>query len=150
MRLLIQRVRKASVHIEGQVHAQIQTGLVVLVGFASEDTEEDVAWGAKKLAAMRIFPGSAGSIDASIQEAQGSFLVVSQFTLHASTKKGNRPSFYRAAPPHHAIPLYEAFLEQLWTVADVPVKSGVFGADMQVELVNDGPVTIWLDTQNRE
>jgi D-tyrosyl-tRNA(Tyr) deacylase len=150
MRLLIQRVRKAAVHIEGQVHAHIQTGLVVLVGFAPEDTEEDVAWGAKKLAAMRIFPGSAGSIDASIQEAKGSFLVVSQFTLHASTKKGNRPSFYRAAPPIHAIPLYESFLEQLWTVSDVPVKSGVFGADMQVELVNDGPVTIWLDTQNRE
>lgn len=150
MRLLIQRVLRAAVHIDGRVHAQIQRGLLVLVGFEAADTEEDVAYGVRKLALMRLFGDASGAINASIQEVDGSFLVVSQFTLHASTKKGNRPSFYRAAVPVQAIPLYESFLEQLWNVAEVPVKSGVFGADMQVELINDGPVTVWLDTRQKE
>lgn len=150
MRLLIQRVKQAAVHIDGELRADVARGMLVFVGFEAADTVDDVGYGARKLAALRIFPDEEGRTNAPIQEVRGSYLVVSQFTLHASTQKGNRPGFFRAAPPSQAIPLYELFLEQLATTSGVPVRSGVFGADMQVSLINDGPVTIWIDSKNKE
>jgi D-tyrosyl-tRNA(Tyr) deacylase len=150
MRALIQRSRKASVSIKGEVCGQISHGLVVLLGVEHDDTGEDADWLAAKIVQMRIFSDPEGKMNLSVKEAAGGVLVVSQFTLHASTKKGNRPSFIRAARPEHAIPLYEHFLHAVESMLEKPVERGVFGADMQVALINDGPVTIWMDSRARE
>ena len=150
MRAVIQRVSSASVTISGQVHSAIGRGLVVLLGIEDADTAEDIEWLSGKLVRQRIFPDAAGVMNCSVQEAGGEILVVSQFTLFASTKKGNRPSYSRASRPEIAIPLYEAFVQRLATDLGKPVATGVFGADMQVALVNDGPVTIVMDSKARE
>lgn len=150
MRLLIQRVLEAKVEIQQQTVASIAQGLLVFVGIEEIDTEEDVTWLTTKLSKIRIFNDADGKMNEDLVSTQGSVLVVSQFTLHASTKKGNRPSFIRAARPEQAIPLYEKFLHQLETILGKPVPRGEFGADMKVHLINDGPVTIWMDSQNRE
>lgn len=150
MRAVIQRVTEASVTIAGQVRGAIGHGLVVLVGIEDADTAEDVAWLSGKIVRLRIFNDDAGVMNRSVQEVGGGLLVVSQFTLHASTKKGNRPSYIRAARPEVAIPLYEAFVRQLTTDLGRPIQTGEFGAMMQVGLVNDGPVTILIDTKHRE
>jgi D-aminoacyl-tRNA deacylase len=150
MRALIQRVGSASVSISGTVHSRIGAGLLILLGIEEADTAEDVAWLAGKIAKLRIFSDAEGHMNLSIQETGGEALVVSQFTLHAATKKGNRPSFLRAARPEKAIPDYEAFCAALSAELGKPVQTGVFGADMQVALLNDGPVTIWMDSQARE
>lgn len=150
MRVLLQRVTEASVSIDGQIHSAIGKGMLVLLGVEEADSEEDANWLCAKLSKLRIFPDAEGVMNRSIVEAQGDFLVVSQFTLHASYKKGNRPSYIKAAKPAHATALYEYFLDRLWHETDRPVKSGVFAADMKVALVNDGPVTIWMDSKNKE
>ena len=150
MRALIQRVGRASVEIEGSVQGEIGKGLLVLLGVEHEDTGEDVLWLAGKIAQMRIFSDAEGKMNLSVQDIGGGVLVVSQFTLHASTKKGNRPSFIRAARPEVAIPLYEAFIVSLESMLSQPVQRGIFGADMAVSLLNDGPVTIWLDSRAKE
>ncbi len=150
MRVVIQRVLSASVSIGGQQHANIGRGLLVLVGTESNDTEADVEWISGKIARMRIFPDEAGKMNLSLAEIKGEILVVSQFTLFASTKQGNRPSFLKASPPNLAIPRYEEFLRQLAVDTGRSIQSGVFGADMQVALVNDGPVTIGMDSHQRE
>ncbi len=148
MRALIQRSKQASVTIAGEITGSISHGLVVLLGVEHEDTVEDADWLAGKIAQMRIFADAEGKMNLGVKDVGGSVLVVSQFTLHASTKKGNRPGFTRAARPEQAIPLYEHFMTVLAT--EVPVKRGVFGADMQVSLINDGPVTIWMDSRAKE
>lgn len=150
MRILIQRAAEASVNIGGSVHSRIGRGFLILLGIEEADTPEDVAWLTGKIAKLRIFSDDAGHMNLSLQDIQGECLVVSQFTLHASTKKGNRPSFIRAARPEQAIPLYEGFCAALSAEIARPVQTGVFGADMQVALVNDGPVTIWMDSKARE
>ena len=150
MRAVLQRVSKASVSIEGAVHNEIANGFLVLLGIEAEDTAEDIDYVCQKISQMRVFSDAEGKMNLDIQQTNGSFLVVSQFTLHASTKKGNRPSFIKAARPEQAIPLYEQFLSSLAQQSSVPVKSGVFGADMQIALVNDGPVTILMDSKNKE
>lgn len=150
MRAVIQRVSSASVTIAGTAHARIGPGLLVLLGVEAADTAEDIEWLAGKIVRQRIFPDAEGVMNCSVQEAGGEALVVSQFTLFASTKKGNRPGYSRAARPDIAIPLYEAFLARLTTELGRPVSAGVFGADMQVALVNDGPVTILMDSKQRE
>lgn len=148
MRIVIQRVTSASVDIEGRRHGSIGRGLLLLLGIEAADSREDVDWLVKKVAALRIFSDEAGLMNRSVQDIDGEVMVVSQFTLFAATKKGNRPSFIRAARPETAIPLYEAFVESLGNQLGKPVVTGVFGADMQVALVNDGPVTIWIDTKD--
>ena len=149
MRLVIQRVSAASVSIEQVIHGQIEQGLVVLVGIETADMLEDVHWLTQKLVQMRIFTDEEGKMNDSLLDVKGGLLIISQFTLHASTKKGNRPSFIQAARPEQAIPLYEAFIESC-KAADVKlVQTGIFGADMQVSLINDGPVTIVIDSKNR-
>ena len=150
MRALIHRVSSASVTIGGGVRSAIGQGLLVLLGVEEADGEEDIAWLAGKIARLRIFSDVAGQMNLSVAEAGGEALVVSQFTLHASTKKGNRPSFIRAARPEQAVPAYEAFCAALSLEMGRPVQTGEFGADMQVALVNDGPVTIWMDSKARE
>ncbi len=150
MRVVIQRVSSASVTIDGQVHAQIEQGYMILLGVETEDTKEDADWLTDKIARLRVMGDENGLMNRDITEAGGAVLVVSQFTLHASYKKGNRPSFIRAARPEQAIPLYEYFNTQLSQKLGQPVATGVFGADMKVALVNDGPVTIVMDTKNRE
>ena len=150
MRALIQRVGRASVEIEGSVQGEIGKGLLVLLGVEHEDTGEDVLWLAGKIAQMRIFSDAEGKMNLSVQDIGGGVLVVSQFTLHASTKKGNRPSIIRAARPEVAIPLYKAFIVSLESMLSQPVQRGIFGADMAVSLLNDGPVTIWLDSRAKE
>jgi D-tyrosyl-tRNA(Tyr) deacylase len=150
MRAVIQRVSSASVTIDGKTAASIGTGLLVLLGIEEADTAEDIEWLAGKLVRLRIFPDEAGVMNRSVVEAAGEIIVVSQFTLFASTKKGNRPSYIRAAPPPIAIPLYEQFLARVASELGKPVQAGQFGADMKVALVNDGPVTILIDTRNRE
>lgn len=150
MRAVIQRVSEASVTIEGQVKARIETGLMVLLGIEALDSVEDIAWLASKIASMRIFSDENGLMNLSVKDIQGSILLISQFTLHASTKKGNRPSFIKAAAPDVAIPLYKAFIERLTLEHGKPIQTGEFGADMKVQLINDGPVTIIIDTKNRE
>jgi D-tyrosyl-tRNA(Tyr) deacylase len=150
MRCLLQRVSRASVTIAGRLHASIGTGLLVLVGIEEADTEEDLEWMAGKITRLRIFPDEAGVMNYSVTEAAGQLLVVSQFTLHAATKKGNRPSYIRAARPEIAIPVYEQFVRFLKNSSGLEVLTGQFGADMKVELINDGPVTIWMDSKNRE
>lgn len=150
MRTLIQRVSQASVTIEGSEHARIDWGLLILLGIEHDDNSEDVEWLCKKIAGLRIFSDEAGLMNRSVQDIAGECLVVSQFTLHASTKKGNRPFFIRAARPETAIPLYEQFVRTLQQESDRPVKTGAFGADMKVSLLNDGPVTIWIDSRMKE
>lgn len=150
MRALLQRVSSASVEIDGQIKSKIGTGLLILLGVEGDDTKQDIEWLAKKTAQMRIFSDSEGLMNRSCADAEGSFLVVSQFTLHASTKKGARPSFIRAARPQQAVPLYELFCQKLAAESGCSVQTGEFGADMKVGLVNDGPVTIWLDTKAKE
>jgi D-tyrosyl-tRNA(Tyr) deacylase len=150
MRAVIQRVRNASVTIGGTVKSYIDGGLLVLLGVEEADTAEDITWLAGKIARLRVFPDEQGVMNRSVVEAGGGLLVVSQFTLFASTKKGNRPSYIRAARPEVAIPLYEAFVRELVTQTGREVGTGEFGADMQVALVNDGPVTILIDSKSRE
>jgi D-tyrosyl-tRNA(Tyr) deacylase len=150
MRVLIQRVTRASVQVGEQVTGQIGRGLLVLVGIEEADNEEDGEWLAAKTVGMRIFGDSEGKMNLDVRAIGGEILVVSQFTLHASTKKGNRPSFIRAARPEHAVPLYEKFKEQVSVALGRPVAAGIFGADMKVDLVNDGPVTLWVDSRSRE
>ena len=150
MRLLIQRVSKAAVHIHGNQKSKIDKGLLLLVGIEDSDNEEDMDFLCKKTVNMRIFDDENGVMNKSVLETGGEILVVSQFTLHASTKKGNRPSYIRAAKPDISVPLYEQFCETLAEMLGKPVQTGEFGADMQVELINDGPVTIWLDSKKKE
>ncbi len=150
MRVLLQRVSEASVKIEERVVGQIESGLLLLVGIEEEDSKNDADWLIKKIIGMRIFSDEEERMNRSIQDIAGQFLVVSQFTLHASTKKGNRPSFIKAARPEQAIPLYEYFKEELRKQSNLIVETGQFGADMKVCLTNDGPVTIWLDSKNKE
>lgn len=150
MRAVIQRVSRASVSIEGHVKSAIGNGYLILLGVEAEDTQVDVEWLARKVAALRVFDDEAGVMNRSILDVGGEALVVSQFTLFASYKKGNRPSWFRAAPHNISVPLYEAFCRELSTLLGKPVGTGEFGADMQVEIVNDGPVTICMDTKNRE
>ena len=150
MRLVIQRVTHASVTIEGKVKSAIGPGLLILVGVESADTTEDVDWLVRKVAALRIFDDEQGVMNRSVQDINGEALVVSQFTLFASTKKGNRPSWLKAAPHNISVPLYEAFCQRLSQAMGKPVGTGEFGADMKVELLNDGPVTILMDTKTKE
>ncbi len=150
MRLVIQRVTHASVTIEGKVKSAIGPGLLILVGVESADTTEDVDWLVRKVAALRIFDDEQGVMNRSVQDINGESLVVSQFTLFASTKKGNRPSWLKAAPHNISVPLYEAFCQRLSQAMGKSVGTGEFGADMKVELLNDGPVTILMDTKNKE
>lgn len=150
MRAVVQRVSEASVRIGGAVRAGIGPGLLILLGVEPADTAEDIAWLSGKLARLRVFSDEQGLMNRSVRDIGGEALVVSQFTLYASTKKGNRPSFTEAARPDVAIPLYEAFVRRLEADLGRPVATGEFGADMQVALVNDGPVTIWFDTKRRE
>ena len=150
MRALIQRVTKASVTIEGNLKSAIENGLLVLVGIEDADTAEDIQWLSQKIVNLRIFDDAEGVMNLSVKEIKGEILAVSQFTLHAATKKGNRPSYIKAAKPPVAVPMYEQFVRQLETDLEKPVATGEFGADMQVELVNSGPVTIWIDTKNKE
>lgn len=150
MRIILQRVSEASVKIENEVKGSIEKGMLILVGIEHADEQSDADWLIQKINGMRIFSDSEGKMNLSIQDVKGSFLVISQFTLHASTKKGNRPSYIQAARPEQAIPLYEYFIEQLKMQSQLSVETGVFGADMKVSLVNDGPVTIFVDSKNRE
>lgn len=150
MRILIQRVKKASVTIEGTLKSQIGQGLLVLVGICDEDSNEDIQWLVKKIANIRIFDDENGVMNLSVMECGGDILAVSQFTLMASTKKGNRPSYIKAAKPEISIPLYENFCQELEKAINKPIGTGVFGADMKVELINDGPVTIFIDSKNKE
>ncbi len=150
MRAVIQRVSKASVTIEGAVKSAIGKGFLVLIGICDEDTLEDVEWLVKKIANLRVFDDENAVMNRSILDMEGEILVISQFTLFASYKKGNRPSWFRAGSHEHSIPLYEAFCQQLSEAIGKPVGTGEFGADMKVELLNDGPVTICMDTKNKE
>jgi D-tyrosyl-tRNA(Tyr) deacylase len=150
MRLVIQRVLNASVTINGQLHSKIANGLMVLAGIEDADTEEDVSWLSAKLTGMRIFSDQEGKMNLSVKEINGDVLLVSQFTLHASAKKGNRPSFIKAARPEKAIPLYESLAKQISDELGKPCQTGKFGADMKVELINDGPVTIFIDSKMKE
>ena len=150
MRVVIQRVSHASVTIEGKVKGAIKEGLMILVGVEETDNEEDIAWLCKKIVNLRIFDDENGVMNRSILESGGNILVISQFTLHASTKKGNRPSYIRAAKPEISIPLYNQFCSDLSIALGKPVETGEFGADMKVELLNNGPVTICMDTKNKE
>lgn len=150
MRAVIQRVSKASVTIEGAVKSAIGKGFLVLIGICDEDTLEDVEWLVKKIANLRVFDDENAVMNRSILDMKGEILVISQFTLFASYKKGNRPSWFRAGSHEHSIPLYEAFCQQLSEAIGKPVGTGEFGADMKVELLNDGPVTICMDTKNKE
>ena len=149
MKAVLQRVSKASVTIDGEIVASIQNGLLILLGVIDEDSQEDIQWLSKKIANLRIFADENGVMNRSIIEVDGEAIVVSQFTLHANTKKGNRPSYIKAAKPDIAIPLYEAFVHQLESDIGKKVQTGEFGAMMDVELVNDGPVTIIIDTKNK-
>lgn len=150
MRLLIQRVKKATVYIANKEKSAIKEGLLILLGVENEDNKEDIEYLANKAANLRIFDDENGIMNRSVLDIKGEIMVVSQFTLHASTKKGNRPSYIRAAKPDISTPLYEEFCSTLSNKINKGVKTGEFGAEMQVELVNDGPVTIWIDSKNKE
>ena len=150
MRALIQRVSSASVQIDNKVFSKIGNGLLVLLGVEDEDSDSDIDWLSSKISQMRIFDDKNDNMNLSVNDINGEVLVVSQFTLHASTKKGNRPSYVRASKPDHAVPMYEAFILQMKNKILNGVSSGQFGACMQVELINDGPVTIWIDSKSRE
>jgi len=150
MRVVLQRVLQAKVSVGDKIVGAIDKGLLVLAGFEEGDEDEDIKWMVGKISRLRIFDDSNGVMNLSVTDAQGGLLVVSQFTLHASTKKGNRPSYIKAAHPDSAIPLYEAFIKQLQNETGISVETGVFGAMMQVSLINDGPVTIIIDSRNKE
>jgi D-tyrosyl-tRNA(Tyr) deacylase len=150
MRVVIQRVSSASVQISGQLVSSINNGMLILLGIEEADLNEDIAWLVGKIARLRIFPDEKGIMNRDVVEAKGAILVVSQFTLHASTRKGNRPSYIKAARPETAIPLYESFIRQLGEITGLQVLTGEFGAMMQVSLVNDGPVTIIIDSKQKE
>lgn len=150
MKAVIQRVTTASVTINNTVRSSIQNGLLVLLGIEDADTSEDIAWLSNKIVNLRIFNDAEGVMNRSVKESNGNILLVSQFTLHASTKKGNRPSYIKASKPPVAIPLYQQMITQLTQDLEKPIQTGEFGADMQVELLNDGPVTIIIDTKNKE
>lgn len=150
MRALIQRVSHASVTVSEKVIGRIESGLLILIGIEDSDSDEDIEWLSQKISNIRIFNDNKGKMNKSVVDINGGLLLVSQFTLHAATKKGNRPSFIRAARPEKAIPLYEKFKSQLSIKSGIHVESGEFGAMMKVELLNDGPVTIWIDSKNKE
>lgn len=150
MRVVIQRVSHASVTIEGKVKSDIKEGFMILLGIGEDDKQEDIDWLCKKIASLRVFDDENGVMNKSITDVNGDILVVSQFTLMASTKKGNRPSYIKAAKPEISIPLYEQFCKDLSLAIGKPVSTGEFGADMKVELLNNGPVTICMDTKNKE
>ena len=150
MRVVIQRVKEASVTIDGQIKSAITEGLLILVGVEDVDNDEDLKWLAAKIVNLRIFCDENGLMNRSVVDIDGQLLVVSQFTLHASTKKGNRPSFLRAGKPDFAVPIYEKFVVELQKLSSLTVLTGEFGADMKVALLNDGPVTIFIDTKNKE
>lgn len=150
MRALIQRVSEAEVLIDAEVKGKIAQGFLVLLGIEQNDAKEDAEWLARKICALRIFSDENGVMNKSIFEVEGKLLIISQFTLHAKTKKGNRPSFIHAAKPEIAISLYNYFIEQCENQLGKKVETGIFGADMQVALINDGPVSIWIDTKNKE
>lgn len=150
MKAVIQRVTKASVTIDKKIVADIQSGLLILLGVITEDAQDDIDWLVKKIINLRIFNDEHHVMNRSLMDVQGEVIVVSQFTLHASTKKGNRPSYIKAAKPDIAVPLYESFITKMETAIGYNIKTGQFGADMKVELLNDGPVTIIIDSKNRE
>ena len=150
MRALIQRVSEASVTINGSVKSEIKSGLLILLGIEDSDTVEDISWLSSKISKLRIFDDENGVMNKSVIDVDGEAIVVSQFTLHAGTKKGNRPTYIKAAKPDFAIPMYENFLLQLTKDLGKEIGSGEFGADMKIALVNDGPVTIWIDSKNKE
>lgn len=150
MRVVIQRVTRSSVTIDGQLKAAIGLGLLVLVGIEDADTAEDIDWISAKIVNLRIFGDAAGVMNLSVKEVQGEVMLVSQFTLQASTKKGNRPSYLKASKPDIAIPVYEKLIVQLEKQLEKPIQTGSFGADMKIELLNDGPVTILMDSKNKE
>lgn len=150
MRILIQKVNQASVTIEDKVKSAIGRGLLVLVGIEDRDTDEDIKWLSGKIVNLRIFEDENGVMNKSVIDENGDIIIVSQFTLHAQTKKGNRPSYIKASKPNFAIPMYEKFVAQVSNDLGKEVGTGKFGADMKVELINDGPTTIWIDSQNRE
>ena len=150
MRILIQRVKKASVTIEGKLISLINNGLLLFIGITEDDTQEDIQWLTKKVANIRLFDDENGVMNLSVMDIDGEILAVSQFTLMASTKKGNRPSYIKAAKPEISVPLYEQFCTEMELAVNKPIKRGVFGADMKVELLNDGPVTIIIDSKYRE
>lgn len=150
MRVVIQRVSEASVTIDQKIKSKIKTGLLILLGIEPDDQEEDILWLVKKISNLRIFPDEKGVMNKSIVDKSFEMLVISQFTLFASTKKGNRPSYIRAARPDVAIPLYEKFVQELQQTSQLKVGTGTFGADMKVALINDGPVTICIDSKNKE
>lgn len=150
MRALIQRVSKASVTIDSKLKSEISNGVLILLGIEEADDSSDIEWLSKKIVNMRIFSDDHNVMNKSLLDVDGEILIVSQFTLHASTKKGNRPSYIKAAKPEIAIPLYTSFIEELRLLVPKEIKTGEFGADMQVSLINDGPVTIWVDSKNRE
>ena len=150
MRVVIQKVTQASVSIENQIEASIDKGLLVLVGIEDGDANEDIVWLSSKIVNLRVFDDDNGVMNLSVKEVEGEVLIVSQFTLHASTKKGNRPSYIKTARPEVAIPIYEAFIKQVESLLGKRVSTGQFGAMMQVSLCNDGPVTILIDTKNKE
>jgi D-tyrosyl-tRNA(Tyr) deacylase len=150
MKVVLQRVKKASVTVDNKIVGEIKHGFLILLGIENEDTQEDINWLAGKIARLRVFSDENDAMNNSVLDVDGECLVVSQFTLHASTKKGNRPSFIKAARPEIAIPLYEAFVKQLETELHKKIPTGIFGAMMDVSLVNDGPVTIVIDSKNKE
>ncbi|WP_299255762.1 D-aminoacyl-tRNA deacylase [uncultured Aquimarina sp.] len=150
MRAVVQRVSEASVEVEGKKISQIGSGLLILIGVEEKDTKEDIVWLSGKISRLRIFTDDSGVMNKSVLDINGEVIVVSQFTLHASTRKGNRPSYIKAARPETAIPLYEEFVKQLELELGKNIGTGVFGADMKVSLLNDGPVTIIIDTKNKE
>jgi D-aminoacyl-tRNA deacylase len=150
MRVLIQRVSEANVKVANEVKGVIGTGMLILLGIESQDNIEDISWLCNKIKGLRIFNDADGKMNLSAEDVQASFLVISQFTLHASTKKGNRPSYIKAAPPEIAEPLYEQFIIELALTTQTEIQKGVFGADMQVHLINDGPVTLMIDSKNKE
>ena len=150
MRVLIQRVKKSSVTVNNELISLIDKGLLVFVGICKEDNDEDIEWLTKKIANIRLFDDENGVMNLSVTDTGGDILAVSQFTLMASTKKGNRPSYIKAAKPDISVPLYEKFCTEMEIAVNKPIKRGIFGADMKVELINDGPVTIFIDSKNRE
>jgi D-tyrosyl-tRNA(Tyr) deacylase len=150
MRAVIQRVTKASVTVDGKINGQVGNGLLILIGIEDADTDEDIQWLSSKIVNLRIFNDDQGVMNISVKDIAGTILLISQFTLHASTKKGNRPSYIKASKPEIAIPIYEKMIRQLATDLGKEIQTGIFGADMKVELLNDGPVTIVIDTKNRE
>lgn len=150
MRVLIQRVRQASVKVDEKITGEIKQGFLLLVGFENADTDEDLTWTANKISALRIFDDENGVMNKSILEVDGEILCVSQFTLFAMTKKGNRPSYFKAAKGEISEPLYNQFCEKLKSLLNKEIQKGIFGADMKISLINDGPVTIWIDSKNKE